>query len=117
MARTIQQLLDEARSYIQDTDSSNYRYTNDDLVTYLNDAIYEVRRIRPDAFYGSYGSPVDQFTTNDLDENFPLDGIFFTATAYFIAGSAALRDDEHVNEGRSSALLALFSAKLTQPGA
>lgn len=116
MARTIQALLTEARGYIQDT-KTPFRNSDADLVTYLNDSIFEVRRIRPDAFVGMYDTAVPQFTIADLGSDYPLDGIFFTATAYFIAGSTGLRDDEHVVDSRAQGLLALFSAKLTQPGA
>lgn len=116
MARTIQELITEARSYIQDSETP-YRHTDADMVNYLNNSIYEVRRIRPDAFVNSYASEVPQFTTAQLSESYPLDGQFFTATAYFIAGSCALRDDEHTVDARAQGLLALFSSKLTNAGA
>ena len=117
MARTIQDLITEARGYIQDSESDYYRYSDADLVTYLNDAIFEIRRLRPDVFVNSFDTDVSQFTTSNLSSNFPLPGQFFTATAYFIAGSAGLRDDEHVLEGRAMGLLNSFTAKVMTAGA
>ena len=119
MARTIADLITEARSYIQDTDEP-YRYTDTDLIIYANDAMTEIRRIRPDYYYdlavaaGGYdGYEVPQYTSTDYtSSDFPLDQQAFTATAYFIAGSAALRDDEHTVDARATALLGLFEQKL-----
>lgn len=112
MARTVQDLITEARSYIQDTEAGSYRYTDADLVNYLNNAILEIRRVRPDAFYGAYDDPTPQFTTSTLTSNFPLDEQFFFPTAHFIAGSAALRDDEHTVDARAIGLLNSFTSKL-----
>lgn len=115
MAKTIQDILNEARVFIQDSDTP-YRYSDDDLVDYLNNGLYEIRRIRPDYFINSYDTDVPQFTTAQLGSDYPLDGQTHTAIAYFIAGNAAIRDDEHVNEGRAAGLLNLFQAKLLTAG-
>jgi hypothetical protein len=119
VARLISDLILEARAYIQDTDGSD-RYSDADLVTYANDAMAEVMRIRPDYYYtlataaGGYdGYEVPQYTTSNMtSEEFPLSQQAYTATAYFIAGSAALRDDEHTVDARATALLGLFEQKL-----
>lgn len=116
MARTIQQVITEARGYLQDT-VEEYRYSDDSLIVYLNNAILETRRIRPDAFVNAYDAAIPQFTTADLAADLPIDSQFYTAIAYFVAGSASLQDDEHVVDSRATGLLALFSAKLTRPGA
>lgn len=115
MAKTIQDILDEARVYIQD-EIEPYRYSDEDLVDYLNNGISEIRRIRPDFFVGLFYSDLPQFTISDLGEDYPLDEQTNTAITYFVAGNAALRDDEHVNDGRAAGLLGLFQAKLLQAG-
>ena len=117
MARTVQDLITEARVYIQDTGVDTYRYSDADLVNYLNNSLVEVRRLRPDFFVNSFDTAVTQFTTAELGSDFPIDEQFFTAAAYFVAGSAALRDDENVVNARALGLLQLFTAKLTTPGA
>ena len=114
MPRTIGDVISEARSYIQDT-VETYRYSDADLVTYLNDALVEVRRLRPDFFIGSYDSDVTIYTDADLAEDFPIDEQALTACAYFVAGSASLRDDEHEVDNRTTQLLQAFVTKLTRP--
>jgi hypothetical protein len=109
VARTIRQLFEEARGHIMDVDGA--RYSDVDFLSYLNDSMYEIRRLRPDAFFGIYDT-IPQFDASQLDEEFPLDGIFINPVVYFLAGSASLRDDEHVSESRAMGLLAMFSAKL-----
>lgn len=116
MARTIQDILNEARDYIQDTDTEVQRYSDADLIAYLNNGITEIRRIRPDFFVNSYDNALPRFTTSTLTEDWPLEDQTDTAIAYFVAGSAALRDDENVLDGRASGLLTLFSTKLTKAG-
>jgi hypothetical protein len=108
--RTLRQLIEEARGHVMDVDAG--RYSDEDFLTYINNALYEIYRLRPDAYFGPLGNVVPQYETDDLDEEFPLSGIFYTATVYFLAGSASLRDDEHVVESRATALLAMFAAKL-----
>lgn len=116
MARTVGALITEARGYIQDTDTETFRYSDADLVNYLNNSITEARRIRPDFFVNTYDSDLPQFTVNDLATDFPLDPQLFTACAYFVAGSAGLRDDENVISNRAIGLLGFFTAKLTSAG-
>lgn len=120
MARTISSLISEARGYIQDS-VEPYRYTDADLLTYLNDAMTEIYRVRPDLYYdlaitaGGYdGYTVPQYVLANLSDNteLPLNPMVQTAVAYFVAGSAALRDDEHTVDARATALLSLFEQKL-----
>lgn len=111
MAKTIQDILDEARVFIQDVDEPQ-RYSDDDLVAYLNNAIYEIRRLRPDYFVNTYTTEVPQFTTSQLTSDYPLDGQTTTAAAYFVAGNAALRDDENVDSGRAVGLITMFNNML-----
>jgi hypothetical protein len=109
VARTIQQLFDEARGHIMDVGGD--RYSDEDLLSYFNNCLYEIKRLRPDAYFGI--AEVPQYTLSQLDDEFPLDGMFATATSYFLAGSASLRDDEHVAESRAAGLLAMFASKLS----
>ena len=117
MAKTIQEILDEARVLIQDTVEGSYRHPDEELVDYLNNGISEIRRIRPDYFINSFDAALPQFTTADLASDYPLDEQTNTAIVYFVAGNASLQDDENVLDGRASGLLSIFSAKLTSSGA
>jgi hypothetical protein len=115
MARTIGSAIAEARAHIQDT-VEPYRYLDADMVQYFNDALAEIRRIRPDFFIGALTAPVDTYLTTDFADPFPLDDRAYVATTYFVAGSASLRDDEHELDNRTTALLQAFTAKLTVAG-
>ena len=115
MPRTIGDVVSEARTYIQDT-VAPYRYTNADLVTYFNDALVETKRLRPDFYIGTYGSAVTVYTDQNLGTTFPLNEQAITPCAYYVAGSASLRDDEHEVDARTTALLQAFVIKLTRPG-
>jgi len=114
MPRTIGDVVTEARSFIQDT-IEPFRYTDADLVMYLNDALVEIRRLRPDFFIGSLATPVVIYTTAQLATNFPIDEQAIPACTYYVAGSASLRDDEHEIDNRTAQLLQGFAAKLTRP--
>lgn len=114
MARTIGDVITEARSYIQDT-VEEYRFTDADMVTYLNDALVEVKRLRPDFYIGSYDSDVTVYTTSDFGTTFPINEQAYTPCAYFVAASASMRDDEHEVDARTASLMQMFSIKLTKP--
>jgi hypothetical protein len=116
VAKTIQNILDEARDHIQDTEATTQRYSDDELLSYLNNGITEIRRLRPDLFVGTFDAALPRFTSADLASNWPLEDITDTAISYFVAGNAALRDDENVLEGRASGLMTLFAQKLMVAG-
>ena len=112
MAKTVSDAISEARVILQDTDSQLYRYSDSELVAYLNNALLEARRIRPDLFRAYVGQPVPSFTASDFAELFPLDNMFFPQFVYYIAGTAELRDDEFTVDARAATLLNQFVAKL-----
>jgi hypothetical protein len=111
MPRKLSTVLDDARGRLQDRDIP-YRYSEDDLVDYLNDGFQELRRLRPDAFFGLAALPI--YVSADLaTTDFPVDEQFDTAIVYYIVGNAELRDDEFVIDGRVAGLLKQFVDKLT----
>lgn len=109
-ARLIQDAINEVRDILQDTDAANYRYSDASLVRYLNNAFYEVKRLRPDMFV--LGDEIPVFTAVQFDQPYPLPAATFQGVVYFIAGSAELRDDEFAVEGRAMTLLGAFKASL-----
>jgi len=119
--------LTQARHILQDR-AEPYRYTEPELILILNTALTEVKRLRPDAFAGSFqaatpffhdpadGSPPPgAIPTTDP---WPIDQMFVAPVIEYIAGYAELRDDEFVDgaanssSGRSAALLQRFVARL-----
>ena len=112
MAKTVNDVVSEARILLNDTDPQLYRYSTADLVTYLNNALLEMRRIRPDAFRAYIGESTPSYTTTDLSSAFPVSEIFFTQCVFYVTGMAELRDDEFTVDGRAVTLMTQFSAKL-----
>jgi hypothetical protein len=114
MPRTVQALLDEARGHLNDRESP-VRYSDDDLLTYYNDALQEIRQKRPDAFFLSLLTPLVE--ASDPTTNVPVDSMFYPAIVYYITATAELRDDEFAVDGRVAGLLKQFVGKLMTAGA
>lgn len=108
MALTVNDVITRARSHLNDA-VTPYRYTDSDLVAFVNDAVVEAQRHRPDFFVGAYDK--DHFVTGLADE-YPLPTFTLHLTSVFVAGMAELRDDEHANTGRSNALVGKFVSGL-----
>jgi hypothetical protein len=121
MPRTILDAVTEARQVVQDVDGE--RHDDDKVVRYLNNAITDARRLRPDLFLPGYlTNPQVLYVAGDLDPggpppDFPIDEGFYTAVVEYIAGFIGLGDDEFAQETRAVALLNRFTQKLTAKGA
>jgi hypothetical protein len=114
-SRSVQDLLARVRQVLQDLDAEGYRYPTGDLIGYLNDAVLEAYRLRPDLFVGRYAQNLPQvdptapdFTTVD----FPLTNSCFVATVNYVAGRAEIRDDEYAVDGRAMTFLTAFTKTL-----
>lgn len=121
MAKTWQNVIDEARVILQDTEDSP-RYTDAVLLAKLNRGLQELARLRPDAFWEYFvtdtvvvpeifatdptpDSDPNEFDPDDdsqigLSANFNLEMMFYTPLVYWVASSAELVDDEFTNDGR-----------------
>src|SRR6056300_1580347 len=101
MARTYSQVIERARRILQDEDASNYRYTDQSLVDSVNDAILEVRRIRPDLFVSAAFATSDVELANIGVVNIPIEDFYFQTLVYMTAGYQMLRDDEYSIDSRA----------------
>jgi hypothetical protein len=113
--RTIAEVITGAREILQDQ-TVPYRYTDAALVNIFNNALYELKRMRPDAWLGSYGTDIQLYTTADFAVAIPFPSIFFQAVLFFIVGYAELRDDEFTTDNRAIALLGAFGKQISTPG-
>lgn len=122
MARTIPDVITEARKLLQDTRAGSYRYSDAYLIGLLNAALQEIYRLRPDAFIGcctEENIEVPTFAEADATNTatlFPIDAMFFMATVYHIVGNAQLADDEFAEDSRAIVLLQSFRSMLIGPG-
>ena len=124
---TAQDAISQARHILQDREEP-YRYTEAELIFILNTSMTEVKRLRPDAFAGSFQIPTPQCSDPDdqappagsipTTDPWPIDEMFIAPVIEYIAGYAELRDDEFVDGaadgsgGRSVALLNRFVSRL-----
>lgn len=119
MPRTILDAVTQARQIVQD--ELGDRHPDAKVVSYLNNAISDARRLRPDLFLPDYlTSPQVLYTESDLTgtpPDFPIDEGYFTAVVEYIAGFIGLGDDEFAQSDRAAALLNRFTQKLVAKGA
>ncbi len=112
---TYQSAITAARSIVQDLDSDDYRYTDEQFIAALNMAISEVRRLRPDAWAGTFLAAIVEVTALNLSDPWPVDDMFYNPVVEFLAAHVELRDDEFIQNGRAPALLQRFSQRLLSP--
>lgn len=112
---TITDYINDGRTLIQDT-LQPFRYLDAELVTAMNVALLEGRRLRPDLFVYRKAPPnqrgrVQSFQGNDgtvlvMEEQFRL------AFLYGMCAQTMLRDDEDIDTERAGMYLKAFNAIL-----
>lgn len=109
---TVSDIITRARVDLNDEEADEFRYSTAELLAHVNSAMFEIRRNRPDFFYGV--STTTQYTLTDVtaltEFAFPQ---FAEPVAKFVAGRAEIRDDEFTADGRAVQLLQMFSAAVT----
>jgi len=113
--KTVEQIIAGARRILQD-EVEPYRNPTLDLLSFLNNSLYELKRIRPDAWLGQYGVDLPEYddTPGDLAANIPINPMFYQGLIYFVAGYAELKDDEYTVDGRAALLLRAFGSDNTE---
>lgn len=109
---TVGEYIVEARRLLQDR-VPPYRYPDDDLVANLNTAILEARRLRPDLSISANRTntyPLYSFLQPNVVVDF--DPMFRPALVYYIAGRAALSDEENNEDQRATVLMNKFTSQL-----
>jgi len=117
MARsTIGDVLNEARTLLQDKAGSEKRYTDEELLEAFNGFMTEVRAKRPDLFLGTIGlrTPVPAYTTSQLGAAFPLDMSVYDAFVWFVVGRSEAREDTFSDDSRAVTMLNKAVSQLLQ---
>lgn len=106
---TYGQVITRVRRILQDktkvglpTDEAEFRYSDEELLDTVNDAMTEVRRLRPDLFINS-GFAVPEATS--ADNTILLEDYYFMCLVYMTAGMVMLQDDEFSLDSRAVNLL------------
>lgn len=106
---TVGDYIAEARVLLQDL-FTPYRYTDAELVSALNTALLEVRRLRSDLLLPSFDIPFYPATPTTTKVLF--EPMYRNALVYYIVGRAQLRDDEATTDARAAALITKFTAQM-----
>jgi hypothetical protein len=100
-----------ARARIPLNDADGTRYTDPDLLTYTQEAVRIIRRLRPDAFVGRlHEDPADGL---GLDSDLPVSFEHYQTVADYVSARAQDRDDDLAGE-KAGAWLQLAIGGLTQ---
>lgn len=112
--KTVEQLVRDTRRILQD-EVLPYRNSQNDLLSHLNNGLYELKRLRPDAWLTYFGKPLPEYTDSpaDLATVIPINPVFFQGLVYWMAGYTELQDDEYSVDGRAALLIKAFGADLT----
>lgn len=108
---TITDYINDARVLLQDQ-VAPYRYDDPSLLTAMNVALLEGRRLRPDLFIfspqvtGEHG--VQSFTTNSGQKVF-MEEQFRLAFLYGLAAHALTRDQEDIQDERAAIFFGVFN--------
>jgi hypothetical protein len=113
MPKLISSMIQEARGHLQDT-RLPYRYSESDLLQYIQTAYEQIRRKRPDLFVGQFFTDLPTLAVGDV---FPLSTDYALAAVYFAVGSAMLRDDEFAVDARAVTMLRMYSDQLHRASA
>ena len=114
---TVQDFVDQARTLAQDK-VVPYRYSDDDIVAELNDAILEARRLRPDLFLQyRKANPYPSFTAAAMNAAVPFEDVYRVALVYYLVGKITMRDEEDLDEKRGAGFVQKFTAQfISLPG-
>lgn len=110
---TVGDLVTEARVLLQDTQSDNYRWSDDMVYQALNEGLLETKKLRPDFYRGLAATP--QYAPTDVNTAITYPEEYRPALTNFIVGRIFQQDDEAADDDRAGKFLgAGFLAKLTQ---
>jgi hypothetical protein len=105
---TVGSYILEARRILQD-EVQPYRYPDADLVSALNIALMEARRLRPDLFLGQF-DPLPHVAANA--DPVPIDPMYRPTFLYYVVGMTELRDSEDTKDARAVTMLNKFLGQL-----
>ena len=108
MGFTYQTVIELARLPLNDEDKA--RYPDTVLLSFANQGMLRLLRNRPDLFIGQFRSlPSGE---KGLGDAFPLPAEYVQSVADYVTARAEMTDDEHVNSGRATAFMQLFSSEV-----
>ncbi len=108
MTRTVANVKERVRSILKDRVDPK-RYSDADILNAINDALLEVRRVRPDLYLKKNFIVKGLVLDTDV---LPIEDTFFNSIVYFTAAYMMFRDDEFSVDSRASQLMNKATAQL-----
>lgn len=99
--RTLGMCVSEVRGQLNDT-VVPYRVSDADLYIYLNDALLQARRFRPDLFVMGFTGGLPLYLPANAGLPFPVAEEYFPAFVQYVVASAETRNDTYVTEGKAT---------------
>lgn len=109
MSRTVLDVKTRVRSILKDNVDPE-RYNDTDMLNAINDALLEVRRVRPDLYLKRANFVVPVLVADG--DKLPIEDTFFNSIVYFTAAYMMFRDDEFSVDSRASQLMAKATGQL-----
>lgn len=108
---TVAQYVSLARTLLMDEYDGPYRYSDAQLVTGLNLAFFETKRVRADLLIGK---TLPNFTAANSDP-VDMDEMYRVPLVYYMCGHAQMRDEEGNQDQRAAGFLQLFRSQMGAP--
>lgn len=104
---TVEGYIEDARTLLLDK-IAPYRYSDDSLIAALNLSLLEGRRLRPDLFVFRHGGVRVPNYSGISGERVPIEEQFRLGFVYGLCAHALLRDQEDVQDLRSTLFMQTF---------
>ncbi|WP_454731505.1 MULTISPECIES: hypothetical protein [Cupriavidus] len=105
---TVQQVINNGRVPLNDADKD--RYSDADMLGFVNDGLAEIYGMRPDLRFGRFSQAVPML---GLSDDFPLSPQHAVAMQHYLVFRAEMKDDEHVNANREVKAYKLFQTLIS----
>lgn len=106
---SFQSLIDRARLTLNDDDK--VRYPDASMMTFANLAMGEIRRVRPDLFFGSYENPNPVYL---LTDTYPLAPEYEVCMVDYLVARSQAKDQEFGDNSRVAAFFNMHVGALTK---
>lgn len=101
--RTAQQVIDSARLTLNDRDAQP-RYSDDDMLAFIVDALNAAKQARPDLFLGQFG---DDIVSIEATDAIPISAQYFRPIVDYVIGRCEMTDDDYATNGRAELMVKL----------
>lgn len=113
---TLGGLLAQVRTLLQDTDAvGGYRYSDESIVTNINQSMMDAYRMRPDLFLTN-GFVIPAFDTALPNTAITIEPQYLPAFVYYVTGLTQARDDEQNQDARAMGFLKIFQQTIVNGG-